>query len=87
MKSQNVLRVINQAIRFHKLPSEILGISNRYLAFCFDEACDYIIGQLEKEKEPKWYESDQEKEKRKKVTRNKNLELAKKLREQKKRGE
>ena len=33
-------------------PSEILGIEDSYSAFCFDEACAYIIKQIEDGKEP-----------------------------------
>jgi hypothetical protein len=37
-------------------PSQILRIENDYDAFCFDEACDYILSELCKEKPrtPKW---------------------------------
>jgi hypothetical protein len=37
-------------------PSQILSIKNDYDAFCFDEACDYILSELsaEKPKTPKW---------------------------------
>jgi hypothetical protein len=37
-------------------PSKILNIKNDYDAFCFDEACDYILYELSKEnaKMPKW---------------------------------
>ena len=41
------MRVINQALKFNKLPSEIARIHQEYEAFCFDEACEYIIKQLE----------------------------------------
>lgn len=33
-------------------PSEILEIYDPYTAFCFDEACAYIVRQLEDGKEP-----------------------------------
>ncbi|WP_123053151.1 hypothetical protein [Clostridium sp. JN-1] len=37
-------------------PSKILNIENDYDAFCFDEACDYILYELSKEnpKAPRW---------------------------------
>ena len=73
-----MLRVINQANRFHKLPSEIARIHNEYEAFCFDEACEYIIRQLEDKKTPKWREEKQSKN----DVRNKNLQLADKLRKE-----
>ena len=46
------MRIINQALKFNRLPSEILRIDNEYKAFCFDEACLYIINQLENKKKP-----------------------------------
>ena len=70
------MRVINQANRFNKLPSEIARIHNEYEAFCFDEACDYIIRQLEDKKTPKWREERQSKDN----VRAKTLQLAEKLR-------
>ena len=70
------MRVINQANRFNKLPSEIARIHNEYEAFCFDEACDYIIRQLEDKKTPKWREERQSKNN----VRAKTLQLAEKLR-------
>ena len=70
------MRVINQANRFNKLPSEIARIHNEYEAFCFDEACDYIIRQLEDKKTPKWREEKQSKDN----VRAKTLQLAEKLR-------
>lgn len=50
------MRVINQAQKFNKLPSEIARIEDEYTAFCFDEACMYILTQLENEKKPIWPE-------------------------------
>ncbi|MBS5952583.1 hypothetical protein [Paraclostridium bifermentans] len=47
-------RIINQSIRYNKLPSEILSIDDKYVAFCFDEACMYISSELENGNEPKW---------------------------------
>ena len=72
------MRVINQANRFNKLPSEIARIYNEYEAFCFDEACDYIIRQLEDKKTPRWREDRQSK----KDVRSNNLQLAEKLRKE-----
>lgn len=34
------------------LPSTFLGIYDPYTAFCFNEACAYIIQQMEKGEEP-----------------------------------
>lgn len=71
-----MLRIINQANRFNKLPSEIARIDDEYTAFCFDEACDYIISQLEQDKKPRWREDL----KTKSEIRKDNLLLAEKLR-------
>ena len=47
MRSEKVLRIIVQAKNYNKLPSEILGITNTYTAFCFNEACLHIQLALE----------------------------------------
>ena len=72
------MRVINQALKFNKLPSEIARIHQEYEAFCFDEACEYIIKQLEDKNNPIWRED----RKSKSSMRNKNLLLAEKLRKE-----
>lgn len=33
-------------------PSELLDIDDAYTAFCFDEACAYILSELQDKKEP-----------------------------------
>lgn len=47
MRSEKILRIIAQAKNYNKLPSEILGITNTYTAFCFNEACLHIQLALE----------------------------------------
>ncbi|WPC42964.1 hypothetical protein [Clostridium sp. JS66] len=49
------------AKQFNKCPSEIIGLTNDYEAFCFDEACTYIIGEMSKEdaKQPKFEDDEQ----------------------------
>jgi hypothetical protein len=37
---------------FNKLPSEILNIEDEYVGYCFNEACTYILFQLEDKKTP-----------------------------------
>lgn len=76
--SKQILRVISQANRFKKLPSEIAFITDEYVAFCFNEACDYIISQLEQEKKPIWREDVKTKEEKRKN----NLLLAERLRKE-----
>lgn len=52
----------------HIRPSEIMGITNTYLAFCFDEACAYIIKEMQDGKEPVFkIDNDIKKEAGKKV--------------------
>ena len=36
----------------HIRPSELMDISDAYTAFCFDEACAYILNELKDGKEP-----------------------------------
>lgn len=38
------------------MPSEVMGIENEYVAFCFNEACMYIQSNLQKKHgpRPKW---------------------------------
>ena len=37
----------------HTKPSDILGIEDAYTAFCFDEACAYILKRIQDGEEPK----------------------------------
>lgn len=48
------MRVINQSIKYNKLPSEILRIDDEYVSFCFDEACMYIQNEIEQGNKLKW---------------------------------
>lgn len=42
-------------------PSQIIKLENDYDAFCFDEACDYVLSEISKEdaKEPKFIDDEQ----------------------------
>jgi hypothetical protein len=40
--------------RYHQRPSQLLNLTNDYEAFCFDEACAYIMGKLEEKEQPKF---------------------------------
>ena len=42
------------AVKWQTKPSLLLAIDDSYTAYCFDEACAYIVRQLEDEKEPKF---------------------------------
>lgn len=37
--------------RYRVRPSELLGIENDYVAYCFDEACAYIMNRIDKKEE------------------------------------
>lgn len=39
---------------YNKRPSEFIGGLDEYTAFCFDEACSYIISMMRQDKEPRW---------------------------------
>ncbi|WP_250673540.1 hypothetical protein LZ906_007860 [Paraclostridium ghonii] len=58
MTSKNIIRIINQSIKYNKLPSEILRIDDEYTAFCFDEACMYISNELENGNKARWKDED-----------------------------
>lgn len=53
-----MLRIISQANKYKKLPSEILRIDEEYIAFCFDEACMYISNEIEQGGKPKWKDEE-----------------------------
>nr|DAO59098.1 MAG TPA: hypothetical protein [Caudoviricetes sp.] len=36
-------------------PSKILNIEEEYAAYCFDQACSYILGELKDGKTPTFY--------------------------------
>ena len=41
-------------MRWQTRPSILVEIDDCYTAYCFDEACAYIVRQLENEKEPRF---------------------------------
>lgn len=45
--SKRLIPILNQAQRFQILPSKILNITDEYIAFCFNEACEFIISMIE----------------------------------------
>lgn len=54
VSSGEVLRIISiqQVLKSGVLPSEIMGIDDEYTAFCFNEACSYIVSRLQDGDEP-----------------------------------
>lgn len=43
VQSKKILRIIAISEKYNKRPSEVLGIENTHLAFCFDEAVEFIL--------------------------------------------
>ena len=37
--------------RYNKLPSELMSIEDEYTAYCLNEVCTFILGELEAGKE------------------------------------
>lgn len=54
MTSGEVLRLLGtyKMLDMHCRPSELLEIEDAYTAFCFDEACAYIIKRLQDGNKP-----------------------------------
>jgi len=54
IRSGEVLRLIGTlgTFDFCCRPSEMMGIEDNYTAYCFDEACAFIVNQIRDGKEP-----------------------------------
>ena len=52
MGSSRILEVIDIARLYGIRPSNLVGVEDAYEAFCFDEACTYILARLEKGENP-----------------------------------
>jgi hypothetical protein len=48
------MSIVGMSNLYKQRPSALFGIKDEYTAFCFDEACAYIIKQLENKKEPQF---------------------------------
>ncbi|MCB2300397.1 hypothetical protein [Clostridium tagluense] len=50
--------------QYKQKPSSVIELSGSYECFCFDEACTYILHELnqEKPKTPNWEESEKHEE-------------------------
>ena len=44
-------------------PSQLLGLTDTYTSYCFDEACAYIIRKIENKEEPNFSKFKQNKKK------------------------
>lgn len=52
MKSRRILGILAQAQRYKILPSQVIKVEDEYTAFCFDEACAFIMGKIDNKEEP-----------------------------------
>ncbi|NFR85399.1 hypothetical protein FDE85_01080 [Clostridium botulinum] len=43
------MTILAMAKQFNQKPSQIINLTNDYEAFCFDEACVYIMSEMNKE--------------------------------------
>lgn len=60
MTSSELLSVLNMSQLYKQRPSEFIPGLDEYTAFCFDEACSYILGNIKQGKEPKWLDKKKE---------------------------
>ena len=51
MESKAIVPLLAMVKRYNKLPSELMSIEDEYTAYCFNEACTFILGELEAGKE------------------------------------
>lgn len=51
VESKSIMPLLAMVKRYKKLPSEIMFIEDDYTAYCFNEACAFILGELEAGKE------------------------------------
>lgn len=58
MSSERIISVISMSKRYKQRPSQIIGVTDEYTAYCFDEACLYIWNMMEDGKEPKFKKVD-----------------------------
>jgi len=61
------MRVLSVSEKYNRRPSEIMGAEDEYTAFCFDEACAYILHKMtgdgkKKGETPRWSEDREESE-------------------------
>lgn len=54
VSSGEILRIIGtyKMLDMHIRPSELIGLTDPYLAFCFDECCAYILKRMQDGEEP-----------------------------------
>lgn len=52
VSSPRILSLLGVAQRYKVRPSSLLGDVDDYTAFCFDEACAYIMAEMDNGEEP-----------------------------------
>lgn len=52
VKSKGILSILGLSNTWKERPSVIMGISDPYTAYCFDEACTFILKRIEDGDEP-----------------------------------
>jgi hypothetical protein len=52
VKSKRILSLLGIVNLYKCRPSEVMGIDDLYTAYCFDEACTFIIRMIEDGNEP-----------------------------------
>lgn len=53
--SPDILRILGIAQRYKVRPSELMGTLDEYTAYCFDEACAYIMLMMDSKEEPMFH--------------------------------
>ena len=54
VRSRGLNRILNLSEAKRRDPSEIMQIEDEYTAFCFNEACNYIVSQIKDGNEPQY---------------------------------
>lgn len=61
--SPQLMSVLVMSKRFSRPPSEIIGVQDPYDAFCFDEACMFIMYKLDSGEKIKYHQDEGKEEK------------------------
>lgn len=61
MKSQQILNILAITKKFSCLPSVVMNIDSEYSAYCFNEACMFLLQALEDGKKLKFTGKEQKK--------------------------
>lgn len=61
VRSPQILNILAMSKKYKQRPSDILNIRKEYAAYCFDEACIFLLDALEDGKELKFDNGDKPK--------------------------